>query len=86
MQAAETATAEAMAMDVLHPHHFPSSASSMTSGRDDGTSAVGSLVLLRKVWGRLTCCLDVTTIVAVVLDTSQMTIRNSPLNLVKDRS
>ena len=49
MQAAETVTAEAIAMDVLHPHHFTSSTASLTSGRDDGAGSVGSLVLLRKV-------------------------------------
>ena len=48
MQAAETVTAEAVAVDTLHPHHFTSSTSALTSGRDDGAGTVGSLVL-RKV-------------------------------------
>ena len=50
MQAAETVIADnAMAMDPLHPHHFTSSTSSLTSGRDDGSGTVGGLVLMRKV-------------------------------------
>jgi len=49
MQVAETLTAEAIAMDTLHPHHFTASASSLVSGRDDNAGTTGSLVLLRKV-------------------------------------
>jgi len=48
MQAAETVTAEGVAVDALHPHHF-SSAVSLTAGRDDSAGNLCSLALLRKV-------------------------------------
>jgi len=50
MQAAETAAAEAIATDSLHPHHFSASSASFTAGRDDSGGTLGSIAVLRKVW------------------------------------